>query len=686
MSEDKQGNQGASHFWTLIILKGSETLVIWLLLGMIFSKWDTLGTQKAIGSYIAQAESGGTASVNVTQQLTSPHLSNVERRNRSKILARVYSYWIKGLLESENSLYNVDAIELGFEYKPDAVIYPWEMVVQEYNTSDRKLDSNTSIFEIFEELNEELLILGEPGTGKTTMLLDLARTLIRRAQQDETFPIPVIFHLSFWSQNPISFHDWLIHELGERYSLSPKISKKWIENNQVLLLLDGLDEVKLEVRSSCIEAINFFRSNYGYLSLVICSRIKDYESLDSKLKLNGAIVIQPLTQENINNFLSAAGGQLSVLRQVLKVDSELRELAKIPLMLNIMVMVYRQASISELSLSNSEDKKTNLFASYVEQMFNRRGKETRYSPEKTVRWLTWLANKMSEHNQGIFFIENLQHNWLSTHHHKAHKWLSNILLKVLMSLITALSLGGYFGVIWGLISGLAVFLTCKLKPEDEEEVKIIGTLSWQWQAVKDNFIPVFKGESVWLVLLLCLSLLASKSLSTTLGIGLVLTVLSGLTNIFISGITGKDIEKKTRPNLGIFKSAFYSALVGTAKGLFMGFSGLLLALVANTTGMTTLSYVGCFFIWAICGFITGWLKYGGLTSFQHFTLRLLLWMDRLSPWNYAHFLDYATERILLYKVGGGYTFIHRLPMDYFASLEADNFSKETGLFSRWRLR
>ncbi|NEQ63249.1 MAG: tetratricopeptide repeat protein, partial [Moorea sp. SIO4A1] len=112
----------------------------------------------------------------------------------------------------------------------------------------------------------------------------------------------------------------------------------------------------------------------------------------------------------------------------------------------------------------------------------------------------------------------------------------------------------------------------------------------------------------------------------------------------------------------------------------------LLALVANTTGMTTLSYMGCFFIWAICGFITGWLKYGGLTSFQHFTLRLLLWMDRLSPWNYARFLDYATERIFLYKVGGGYTFIHRLPMDYFASLEADNFSKETGLFARWRLR
>src|SRR5947209_3268021 len=39
------------------------------------------------------------------------------------------------------------------------------------------------------------------------------------------------------------------------------------------------------------------------------------------------------------------------------------------------------------------------------------------------------------------------------------------------------------------------------------------------------------------------------------------------------------------------------------------------------------------------------------------------------PWKYAHFLDYATKRILLRQVGGGYTFIHRLLQEHFASLE-----------------
>ena len=35
---------------------------------------------------------------------------------------------------------------------------------------------------------------------------------------------------------------------------------------------------------------------------------------------------------------------------------------------------------------------------------------------------------------------------------------------------------------------------------------------------------------------------------------------------------------------------------------------------------------------------------------------------------YIRFLDYATERIFLRKVGGGYIFIHRLLQDYFAEL------------------
>ena len=57
------------------------------------------------------------------------------------------------------------------------------------------------------------------------------------------------------------------------------------------------------------------------------------------------------------------------------------------------------------------------------------------------------------------------------------------------------------------------------------------------------------------------------------------------------------------------------------------------------------------------------------------------------PWNYPRFLDYAAERILLRKVGGGYIFTHRLLLEYFVTdgLDMINHSlQETGVNTIYR--
>ena len=66
------------------------------------------------------------------------------------------------------------------------------------------------------------------------------------------------------------------------------------------------------------------------------------------------------------------------------------------------------------------------------------------------------------------------------------------------------------------------------------------------------------------------------------------------------------------------------------------------------------------------GLLTG-LLFGGGAYLQHYFLRYLLWRSGAIPWHYVHFLEEASERILLQKVGGGYRFIHPLFLDYFAS-------------------
>jgi hypothetical protein len=89
---------------------------------------------------------------------------------------------------------------------------------------------------------------------------------------------------------------------------------------------------------------------------------------------------------------------------------------------------------------------------------------------------------------------------------------------------------------------------------------------------------------------------------------------------------------------------------GVSEGLIFGLSfGLMVGLIFS------LSF----------GLMVG-LRNGGVACIQHFILRLILYRNGYIPWNYAQFLDYATDRLFLQRVGGGYRFMHDLLRQHFA--------------------
>jgi predicted NACHT family NTPase len=78
------------------------------------------------------------------------------------------------------------------------------------------------------DVGGKLLILGNPGAGKTTTMLDLAAVLIQRANDQPDEPIPVMFNLSSWQNEKQSITDWLLSELKLKYGVSPKLGKTWL--------------------------------------------------------------------------------------------------------------------------------------------------------------------------------------------------------------------------------------------------------------------------------------------------------------------------------------------------------------------------------------------------------------------------------------------------------------------------
>jgi hypothetical protein len=241
-------------------------------------------------------------------------------------------------------------IQLGKETRPEMVEHPWGRVLELPNNISRSLQPDKKINEVFDETGKALLILGEPGSGKTITLLELANELIKIAQNDPTQPIPVVLNLSSWTiQNP-SIFNWLVGELSSKYQIPKRFGQPWVEKNRLFLLLDGLDEVKSNYRSNCVEAINDFvgKSGVGVAGIAVCSRLAEYLALPEYLKLSGAICLQPLTPDQINEYLFKAGQKLSNLQIMFQKQPSLYELAETPLMLTVISLVYQDLPVEAL--------------------------------------------------------------------------------------------------------------------------------------------------------------------------------------------------------------------------------------------------------------------------------------------------------------------------------------------------
>ena len=391
------------------------------------------------------------------EQFSPPPLSRVPRRNRERLLKRVRDTWITGLLDQ--SLHQAAWLELHFQDQPNALENPWRLEVQELNHPSRSLPMGTTIAQVYDEADGKLLILGEAGAGKTTLLLHLTRTLLDYAEADERHPMPVVFPLSSWAKLRQPLAQWFVEELSSpKYQVPPKVAQQWVETNQILPLLDGLDEVAESARIACIQEINAYCSQHPSqtgTSLVVCCRRQEYQALSMHLLLNQAVSIQPLTDEQIEMYLSTAQGQLEGLQQALRDDAELYELARRPLLLSIFTLAYRGENAADLPTAPTQEQKLRaVFESYVKRVLTRRGHLPSGKQAQMLHWLISLARQMDRQHQTVFSVEDLQQNWLPRSYQRLYRWSFRLLVGLVFGLLGGLPFGLLGGLFGGLVSGL----------------------------------------------------------------------------------------------------------------------------------------------------------------------------------------------------------------------------------------
>lgn len=638
----------------------------------------------------------------VAQAITGDREAQRALRFRQHMLQLVRNTWIRDSLDQ--SLHGAAVIDLGMEERADAVEHPWDMAVQMPGQAKHQLPHSTRIMDVFDDMNESLLILGEPGSGKTTTLLELARDTINRAEGDLTQPIPVVFILSSWVVKKGPVAEWLVDELNSKYQIPEKIARPWVENDELLLLLDGLDEVNAGSRDDCVQALNAFCQEH-LVPIAICSRSEEYEALTVSLKLHGAVLLQPLTPVQIDEYLEGAGTELLAVRRTLQHDVVLQEFARTPLMLSIMTLAYQGMSLEDLeSLGSVDAHREHLFACYVQRMFERRAAERRFPPEQTVQWLVWLARRLSEQAQTIFLIEGLQPDWLEARRERRlYAVMTMLSVGLLMGLPGGLLLAviggseGLLGTLWGLGGllpgllfgllfdwGFELYSLYRLTVAGQRRrlhatglylglIEPVEAVVWSWKRVGRALLLA-------LVLGLCLGFLVGlleETVTVTQGmlVGPLVSGLIGLPLALRYGLSTAELESKSLPNQGIRRSAGNAIVVGLLTWLVvgLGFASLLgLGIWSEDPSAESVVVAVAF---GLAGglqlAVLFGLLLGGRAAIRHAVLRFLLYRSGHMPRRLIDFLDYAAERILLRKVGGGYIFAHRLIQDYFASLETE---------------
>ena len=495
-----------------------------------------------------------------------------------------------------------------------------------------------AIGDIFLRSNGRLLLLGAPGAGKTTLVLQLALFLLER----EGVSMPVVLNLATWTSKFKTLDEWLSEILPAELAVSAPFAKKIRSNIPLILLLDGLDEVPEADRGTCIDALGEYGSNAQH-QFLISSRIDEY-SATKDAPVNAQIEVQQLTIEQVELALMATAHlqpESSRLLNALKTDPLLREAMENPFYLNTAQLLFstgKNWSAFGFVASDVAGRQQEIKHFFIRDALQRK---ENYPSEKSERWLSFLASRMNQRNMVVFELRDLQYDWW-------HSWSK-------LELLLAGMIGGFIkglnGVIFGACASVLIFLLVGFKSD-------LATI----------LLGAFKGG---------------------VSIIIILGLFQGLIGFYYSINTKDDVKWSWKNfadglNLNIsisfgmllggmlfvigwlalgFKSAILSGVIGILLGWLIG--GLIFLLNTSNDILQIATPYQRFYLS---------MKTLHFSIIQHKFLIYQLYRRGLLPFRLVFFLQKMSLRHILEfdgdpttgKGGGSWRFRHRILQEYFA--------------------
>lgn len=206
-----------------------------------------------------------------------------------------------------------------------------------------------------------LLVLGDPGSGKTLLLVRLLLSLIGRRREGE--PVPVLFPLASWDPAGQDLHGWmelkLVQDHPELGAPAPgeyggvTRAAMLLHERLILPVLDGFDELPVAVGAQALHAVNETLP-YG-CGLVLSSRPGEYRAalhpwtgVPARLAGMAGIQLEPLDGIDVARYLlrdaggsgTPAAARWGPVVRALGTDAPVARALSTPLMVSLARTVY----------------------------------------------------------------------------------------------------------------------------------------------------------------------------------------------------------------------------------------------------------------------------------------------------------------------------------------------------------
>lgn len=293
--------------------------------------------------------------------------ANIEFWDAEKLVSLIDSkypnYWIKGsrkykqYIEKFNKLIDTESISksLGINDKKvsrilDCAIEPKlsERIEKEDGTFQWKTKTTNSIV----KLENNSIIVGDAGTGKTTLFKSLAKEIIEQnALRNDAEFYPILLTFNHLKNSSFNLESAIRSYFNQDWNESLLIDiDEILTTNSCVVFIDALDELPLpSEKEIALYAINSFHDDYPGIRIICSSRPSDYLFYNCTELGFKYLSISPLDLGQVKSFLASYFAENSIksnrLLKSLRDTRILEKLPKTPLTLALITIIFDETEV-----------------------------------------------------------------------------------------------------------------------------------------------------------------------------------------------------------------------------------------------------------------------------------------------------------------------------------------------------